>query len=116
MAGQLNLECRRGDTYVRTFTWRNSAGTPYNLTGYTAKMQLRTAPDAGALYTFENSYFAFDGVNGSVTVTLPATETAAFEFDILSYDIEIRNPNVSPAFVKTLVAGEFRLIKDITLQ
>lgn len=114
MAGQLNLTVRRGDTFTRTFTWRNSAGTPYNLTGYTAKLQLRTAPDAEVIHTFENSYFTFDGVNGSVTFTIPASETAAFTWSVLSYDLELRNPLVSPAFVKTLIAGEIRCVKDIT--
>lgn len=114
MAGQLDLAIIRGDTFNPTFTWMNESETPYNITGWTAKIQFRDYPDGSVIHEFDNSYFTINGSAGEITFTIPATETAAFSWSILHYDLQLTNPAATPNYVKTLLVGTVRCAKDIT--
>lgn len=92
--GYLELEFKRGSNWKKTFTWKVKAtGVAVDLTGYTAKMQLRKGPDGDAsnttLYaTYTNSDFlTLGGVQGSVSLNVPAATTAAYTFKRAFYDL-----------------------------
>jgi hypothetical protein len=64
-------------TFSRVITWQG-----VNLTGYTAAMQIRDQEgnlllDVGAL----SGGLTINGFAGTVTITIPASETAALNFD-----------------------------------
>jgi hypothetical protein len=44
--GVLNLAVNPGTRFQRTFTWKNVDGTPADLTGYWAVLQVRYRPDS----------------------------------------------------------------------
>ena len=91
--GRYDMTIWQGATFQRVFTWR--VGTPaanVNLTGYTARMQLRISSDAAtpALEaTTENGRITLGGAAGTVTLDLPATVTAALPANQYAYDLEL---------------------------
>jgi len=45
LGNQFNIDVKQGATFQLTITWNDSAGTPINLTGYTARAQARLTYD-----------------------------------------------------------------------
>lgn len=91
--GRYDMTIWQGATFQRVFTWRvGSPAANVNLTGYTARMQLRTAPNATTAVleaTTENGRIALGGVAGTVTLNLSATVTAAIPANQYAYDLEL---------------------------
>lgn len=90
MAEEHIFNIDQGTTWNRYFIWSIS-GTPVNLTGYTARMQLRrTRSDVAPVLTLTdaNSKLVIDAVNGKVTMKLTAAETAAMNGTYF-YDMEV---------------------------
>ena len=95
--GQFNvpLPIHRGETEVATFVLASS-GTPVNITGYTAKLQIRaTADSPDAFVTLASSdspaTIANGGSNGTFTVTFSATATAAYTWTSGVWDFQVTN-------------------------
>ena len=80
MSAKYNLICEQATTFNFQFQITNNS-VPWNLTNYSATMTVR--PFVGATTTIvvastANGYITLDGVNGRVTVTIPASVTANF--------------------------------------
>lgn len=113
MAGTHDIVCDQGATFTRVFTWQDSTGVPVNLTGYTARMQVRaTINSASTLLslTTENSGIALGGAAGTVTITATATQTAAVAAGCYVYDLEL----VIGSTVVRLVQGQFTVDGEVT--
>lgn len=91
--GRYDMTVYQGATFNRVFTWQ--VGTPaanVNLTGYTARMQLRSNPAATTSVlelTTTNGRISLGGSAGTVTLALTPTETAALPADQYAYDLEL---------------------------
>ena len=76
-AGTWNILADEGATFSRVVTWKNSAGALVNLTGYTAKMQIRESTDSPTV-TLElstaNSKIVLGGALGTITITAQAAD------------------------------------------
>lgn len=87
---------------------------PVNLTGYTARMQLRNKIEdttAIAEYTTVNGKLVIDTANSTITILVPATDTALYTFSTAVYSLEL----VSATGVVTPFAnGTITLIKEVT--
>jgi len=84
-----------------------------DITGYTARMQLRSLPnDAYAVLTLTNtSGITIDGPTGTLAVHATAAQTAAIIAGPYYYDLEI----TSPTGVKTrIVQGELNVNAEVT--
>ena len=71
--GIYNITCSQGATFSRVLTWADSAKKPYNITGYTARMHVRSSVDATSTLTTlttENGRIALGGTAGTVTLTI----------------------------------------------
>jgi hypothetical protein len=113
MAGTHDIVCDQGATFTRVFTWQDSAGVPINLTGYTARMQVReTVASASTLLslTTENGGIYLGGAAGTVNLSATATQTAAIAAGCYVYDIEL----VNGATVYRLVQGQFTVDAEVT--
>jgi hypothetical protein len=114
ISGVYNISCDQGATFSRSITWTDSARNPYNITGYTARMHVRSnvASDTTALtLTTENSRIALGGTAGTVTLTIAASDTANLTPGLYVYDLEL----VSPTNVVTrLVEGNFKVKAEVT--
>lgn len=93
-AFKYKLQIVQGETLAKTFNWKagSPTPTPVDLTGCTARMQIRAKVGAVAPLlelTTENGRIALGGVAGTVQLNLTATETSAINWVSGVYDLEI---------------------------
>lgn len=130
-----NQRCEQGTTFSRQFTiyanltdaekygiandtLTNSQETAIaaklrNLTGNTARMQIRSTIDAGSTLTTlttENGGLTIGGTAGTILITISATDTAAFAAATYWYDLEIINGST----VERLLQGRFEVDPEVT--
>lgn len=116
-AFKLSLKIDQGGTFTKLVTWKTGtaeAATPVNLTGCTARMQMRTSvesPNILVELTTENGGIALGGVAGTVTMTITATATALLTFQRAVYDLEIIFPDTT---VRRLLSGYVTLTPEVT--
>lgn len=128
-------EANTGDTYLTatsvssntiTFGTINSSGyttytsggtleynAPVDLTGKTARMQIREKVSSTTVIdtlTTENGGIVIDVLANTITLSIPATTTAAYTFKTAVYSIEI----VNGAVVIPLAQGNLTLQSEIT--
>ena len=112
-AGVYNILADQGATFTRTITWTNTAGSPVNLTGYTARMSLRvtyTDSTVALSLTTENGRITLGGVAGTITLNVDATTMAALSAKSYVYDLEL----VNGANVTRLLQGSFVNSPEVT--
>jgi hypothetical protein len=128
-AGLYTFTIEQGATYQSEITWKNAANTAVNLTGYTARMQIRSEQTgSGTLYqtlntsaSIANTGICLSGSagtnplsSGSIAITITATDTAALNFgtdDMAYYDLEM----TSGTTVTRLLQGKVKLSKQVTI-
>jgi len=119
-AGIYNFTIEQGTTFQRTFKYKNADGTPKSLTGADdIRMQIRPSVDSTdtPIADFDIDDFTRaipDGDGHSVqnqfTLTISATETAAYTFGTAVYDLEIQEGGT----VIRLLQGKIKLSKEVT--
>ena len=79
LGNRYDLEIKQGATLSLTATWKDSTGTAVNLTGYTARMQVRATYDSAStiLSLTSSSGITLGGSAGTIAITASATTTAA---------------------------------------
>lgn len=112
-AASYDFLIEQGATFSKTIAWKNDAGVPVNLTGYTARMHIRktlSGTDPMISLTTENGRIALDSSNGRITLTISATDTSNLTVGGV-YDLEL----VAPSGVVTrLIQGVVELSKEVT--
>lgn len=86
---------------------------PVDLTGVTARMQIRETIDSTTVIhelTSENGGITIDALNSTITLTISATDTAAFSFTKAVYSLEL----ISAGVVTPYSNGDIFLIKEVT--
>lgn len=86
---------------------------PIDLAGYTARMQIRAKLDDTTVIkelTTENGGIVIDNTTKTITLTISATDTAAFTFGTAVYSLELVNGNVVTPFA----GGTVTLTKEVT--
>ncbi len=89
MAIQYNLHVEAGATFVRDLVYTNPDGTLFDLTGYTAKLQIR--PSATSATKTLEVVPEIDVVTATVSFTFTAVQTAALTGSYV-YAIELYAP------------------------
>ena len=115
MAVTYNTVIDQGADWYINFTYENPAGTPVNITGYTAALQIRTSPLARTyvLSLTTGAGITITGATGLIAVHATATQTAAITNGKYAYDLEITSP-ASPAIVTRLVQGTVEISPQVT--
>lgn len=85
--------------------------TPIDLTGFTYAMQIRDEVDGTVIYEAVSGDITYDNTTKIVSVVVPATATAAFDFETAVYDLEATS---SLGVKTTIVSGRLALDKDVT--
>lgn len=109
---RLNVDSTRWGTY--TTGGELLYHPPVNLTGYTARMDIReTREDTDPLLslTTENGGITLGGVNGQISLLISATDTAALDVDTAVYDLELISAG---GIVTRLVSGNIVVSKEVT--
>jgi hypothetical protein len=120
-AGEHNLYIEQGTTYSYSFTKTvydpdnppNYDGLPFDLTGYTARAQIRKAKRTPTFFielTTENGGIVLGGALGTIDLYISATDTAALNFTTGVWDLELEKNGV----VERLLEGIVTLSKEVT--
>ena len=123
-AGRYDITLEQGATFDLPLRYRAPSGNAVNLTGYTARMQVREAPASAVIVEFNSALTANgfilmsgsasdreDGENGNLRVFMTAANTAALPRTSARYDLELRD---SSGYVIRLIEGQFRVEPEIT--
>lgn len=109
-----NFAIDQGATFNQVITWKDSAGAPINLTGYSARMQARKNKNAGDVLvelTTQNGRIILGGSTGRITLNIPASVTAAFNWTRGLYDLELVRADGE---VSRLLQGELTVSVGMT--
>lgn len=104
----------RGATLDRPLVWKDGAGLPMVLTGYTARMQVRQSVSAPAILlelTTENGGIVITAATGTITLTQTPAQTAAYTWRRGVYDLELVSPLGA---VTRLLQGDIESIPEVT--
>lgn len=123
-AGRYDITLEQGATFDLPLRYRAPSGNAVNLTGYSARMQVREAPASPVVVEFNSDLTANgfilmsgsasdreDGENGNLRVFMTAANTAALPRTSARYDLELRD---SSGYVIRLIEGQFRVEPEIT--
>jgi len=113
MAVQYIVEIDQGADWFFNVTYENPAGTPVNLTSYTAALQLRSLPESttAVLSLATGSGITITGATGLVAVRATAAQTGAIIAGDYYYDLEITSP---AGVVTRLVQGQALVNPQVT--
>jgi hypothetical protein len=115
MAGQKNFEVDQNATFTFILEYKDSNGNAVDLTGASAKMQVRDTKGGTKLaFTLTSPLggIVIDAPNGKLTVRMTPTQTNKLFYPKSSYDIMITDSNG----VKTkLIEGFLTLSRSVTI-
>lgn len=108
-----DISADQGTDYAVTFTYRDSNNALVNLTGATARMQVRRFVEStNPFLTMTNdSGITLGGAAGTIALLISAASLSAIPAGTYKYDIEIVT---SGSVVVKLIAGSFILNGEVT--
>lgn len=117
MATKKQLDLYTGETFRHTFIYRDSAGAVVNVTGATAKMEVRSVLDSSKIYLIlstANGRVSFDTVQGHVIVTIPdeVNTPALIQWAEGNYDLRVTFNNGE---VDTVAFGKMVVKRGVTV-
>jgi hypothetical protein len=123
-AGRYSFVIEQGATTNFQINWNDESGSPIDLTGYHARMQIRPSVESDVVYLSLSSSLEEDGTginlsgsnfqtplqSGSFAVYISADVTEQLNFNEGYYDLEMVNVGV----VTRLLEGKVKLSKNVT--
>ena len=112
-AGRYDTICDQNATYERVVILRDAAAGLVNLTGFTAKMQLRSTATSAAVVkelTTENGGITLGGVTGAISLFISAADTAAIAAGNYVYDLIL----ISGTTINKPLYGSFTVRAGVT--
>jgi hypothetical protein len=123
-AGRYDIILEQGATFDLPLHYRDPAGVPIDLSGYSARMQVRESAESTVLVEFNSSLTANgaillngaaedreDGANGNIRIFMSAANSAALPRFSGRYDLELAD---SSSYTIRLLEGQFRVEPEIT--
>lgn len=115
-AGLLSFTIEQGTTFIKDFYWSISS-TPVNVTGYTARMMVRTTVPAVdpplASWNTTNGRMTVGTTDGRFSIFLRDFDTAAISWTTGVYDIELVSPTTTP-IVTRILKGTITVDPEVT--
>ena len=118
-----DIKIEQGTTLTKQFIYKDSSGIPMNLTGYTARMQIRSSVSSARILlelTTENNKLVLGGSSGQIQMIFSEADTSVLSRGGV-YDLELvqgpadYDPNaVDAPKVTRLLKGEILLSKGVT--
>ena len=123
-AGKYSFTVEQGSTTSFQVVYKDANGTPVNLSGYHARMQIRETIGSSTTIGRLSSSLDADGTglnlsgsagtlplsSGSIGVYISAASSSGFTFDTAVYDLEL----VTGTTVTRLLQGTIKLDKEVT--
>ena len=112
MTATYDFTAGQGETFDRTVTWKID-DVAVNLTGYTARMQIRkhTTSASAAVSLTSSSGLTLGGAAGTVQIVISATATAALDPGRYVYDLELVS---SGGVVTRVLEGSIVFTAEVT--
>lgn len=112
-AARHRLKCEQGATFRLVGTYRGSDGEPVDLTGCTARMQVRRRAGAEPVLLDLSSGdgITLGGIAGTVAIVIDADTTADLPDGRFAYDLEIESDGGE---VTRLLEGDFVVDPEVT--
>lgn len=109
-AGIAPLKIEQGATFNKVILWQVCGGTPVDITGYTAYMEIEPSVGTPFILSTGNGLIVIDGPNGKLTLTILASDTALFTWTSGKYELNLTSPST---FVTRLLQGPVTVIPSI---
>lgn len=113
-AATYDFALEQGSTLLKPIVWKDSTGTPVNLTGYSARMQVRqsvASTDILLEMSTANNKISIDPSSGKITLIFSAATTAAITWKRGKYDLELTSADGT---VTRLIEGQITVSQEIT--
>lgn len=113
---EVNFTLARGTTWSWQVVVRNVKEQPKDLTGYSAKMEIRDSASA-LLYRLNSIPVANEGsititpLEGKLLLSIPTADSATFPEGCYFYDLMLTSPSLQ---VFQIVAGTITVTKTVT--
>jgi hypothetical protein len=113
-AGIYNFTWEQGATVSETLYWKiGDPAVPVDLTGFTARMSLKSQGTQALSLTTENTRIVLGGTAGSIALSVDATTSASLAAGSYAYDLELVSGDVVPV-VTRLLKGFVKVPANIT--
>lgn len=112
LAGQLDLVIEQGATFTLSLFYQDDTGAAVDITGRTARMQLRKSDHSGNVeieLTTANGRISIDGPRGLIALSIAAADTAELDGHGV-YDLEL----VNGAVVERVLQGQYTVSPEVT--
>ena len=111
---QHDITIKQGADWATSIYVKDDNDQPFNLTGYTAKMQIRMKAGASLIKEISSpsSGITITGATGVIGLSLTHTETALFSFAEAEYDLLIISPGTTDTYP---IGGKVKIIRRITV-
>lgn len=109
------LKIFQGATFQHRWKYVDSDDNVINITGYSARLQVRERWEASAKLidaTDGNGKLVIVGASGTIDLLLTATETALLDFDSAVFDLELLHSDA--VTVDKMAYGPVQLVREIT--
>jgi hypothetical protein len=108
--------CEQGATFRRTITWTDENGTPIDLAGCTARMQVRNTHETASVLlslssTGADPKITIENETGKIFMVIPAAVTSTLVDGPKVYDLEVIMANQD---VIRLMQGQFVVDPEVT--
>lgn len=106
------IGARQGSTLRRRFEWTIDSD-PVDLTGRTARMNIRPSASSATLILDASEYITLGGSEGTINLEVPAS-VMTMPAKTYVYDLEIVHPNNGEEEVIALLEGSFVVDAEVT--
>ena len=119
-AGKYSFVIEQGTTTNFNILYQDSSKNYINLTGYEARMQLRSSISSPTVYLQLSSSLNSDGTgitvspSGSINIYISSCTSSLLTFDQAVYDLEIYSGSGACPYVIRLLEGNVKLSKEVT--
>ncbi len=125
MSTELNITIDQGATWEKSISWQDSNEDPYDLTLYTARMQIRKkyadqdkglpllslTDDPPSTGDADGGGIVLDDATPNIVITITDTETAALPRGEYFYDLELES---DAGLVTKLLRGKVFVLGEVT--
>lgn len=109
--GVATIKIKKGTTWSLSITYKvKSTGTGIAITDARLKVRPRSSSTAVLLSLTVGNGITLGGSDGSLTLALSATETAALDFTAGVYDLEV----VAAGSTNCILEGAFQVVAEVT--
>jgi len=112
--GTYDITIHQGATFGLVLTWKDDTEEEVDLTGFSARLQMRESIDAEEPFltlTTENGGITLGGATGTITLSSAASDTAALAVTSGVYDLELISGS---GIITRLLQGSVLISREVT--